>query len=159
MNDVIHPEGYQGSNMASGKKKEIYTFEAGWTIYAMSWSHRANQKDKFTMALGSYIEEYVNEIQIVQLLGPNHFESRLVFQHPYPPSKLMFAPPQWNPHSNNDLLATTGDYLRLWDIDVDAGKMNSKALLNNNKHSGMNLNIMVSIAHIPCRILCSTHIF
>lgn len=54
--------------------------------------------------------------QIVQLNtedeGPEFFELS-EFDHPYPATKVM-----WHPQNNlkRDLLATTGDYLRLWSI-------------------------------------------
>ena len=49
----------------------------------------------------------------------------------------MYAPPKHvSTGSSKDLIATTGDYLRLWGINSDNhGEV--KALLNNNKHTGM----------------------
>ena len=47
------------------KKKEIYTHEASWPIYGMSWSVRPDYK--FRVAIGSFIEEYKNKVEIVQV--------------------------------------------------------------------------------------------
>lgn len=49
------------------------------------------------------------------------------FDHPYPCTKLL-----WNPDissSGKDLIATTGDYLRLWNLEDDGsghGTLNAK---------------------------------
>eukprot|EP00163_Fabomonas_tropica_P021482 TRINITY_DN3753_c0_g1_i1.p1 TRINITY_DN3753_c0_g1~~TRINITY_DN3753_c0_g1_i1.p1 ORF type:complete len:292 (-),score=47.17 TRINITY_DN3753_c0_g1_i1:358-1233(-) len=53
------------------------------------------------------------------------------FDHPYPTTKIL-----WNPDRNGgaqDLLATTGDYLRIWKVNGSSVKM--KSLLNPNKMS------------------------
>ena len=54
-------------------------------------------------------------------------DAKLSFAHPYPPTKLMFIPDREGAHP--DLLATTGDYLRIWHLTED-GTMLQK-LLNN----------------------------
>ena len=43
-----------------GKKKEIYKYNAPWTVYGMNWSVRPDKK--FRLALGSFIEEYSNKV-------------------------------------------------------------------------------------------------
>jgi len=58
-------------------------------------------------------------------------ESKLSFKHPYPPTKLMFIPDREG--SRPDLLATTGDYLRIWQIGDEGVTLS--ATLNNNKAS------------------------
>jgi WD repeat-containing protein 68 len=119
-------------------KKEIHTYEAPWMTYALAWSRR--QDSKFRMAVGSFKEEYTNQIHIVQLNKETdsyqgEFEKLCEFNHPYPPTKLMFAPSSVN--GAKDLLATTGDYLRLWNIDTESNHAEMKAILNNNKHTGI----------------------
>mmetsp|Transcript_24982 Transcript_24982/g.41155 ORF Transcript_24982/g.41155 Transcript_24982/m.41155 type:complete len:330 (+) Transcript_24982:222-1211(+) len=113
------------------KKKEIYTYEAPWPIYGMNWSVRADRR--FRLALGSFIEEYSNKVEIVQLNEETEqFESKGTFDHPYPTTRI-----QWLPSESvqrPDLLATTGDYLRIWEIDR-AGQIQMRCLLNNNKNS------------------------
>ncbi len=52
---------------------------------------------------------------------------RQSFQHPYPPTKLMFVPDEDG--TRPDLLASSGDFLRLWRI-TDEGVALEK-LLNN----------------------------
>lgn len=47
---------------AVSKRKEIYKYEAPWTVYATSWSVRPDKK--FRLAIGSFIEEYNNKVQV-----------------------------------------------------------------------------------------------
>ena len=47
------------SSSSDTKKKEIYTYEAPWTTYAMGWCRRPD--GRFRMAVGSYKEEYSKE--------------------------------------------------------------------------------------------------
>jgi WD repeat-containing protein 68 len=49
------------------------------------------------------------------------------FDHPYPTTKILWMPDKAGRLS--DTIATTGDYLRLWDVG-DSG-VNLKAVLNN----------------------------
>ncbi|XP_017482468.1 PREDICTED: DDB1- and CUL4-associated factor 7-like [Rhagoletis zephyria] len=114
----------------SQKRKEIYKYEAPWEVYSMNWSVRRDKK--FRLALGSFIEEYTNKVQIVTLNEEtSEFSAETTFDHPYPTTKIM-----WIPDSRcalPDLLATSGDYLRLWRVSDNGVSMES--LLNNNKNS------------------------
>ena len=49
------------------KRKEIYTYTAPWITYSMAWNRSGLPSDKFKLAVGSYKEEYSNEIKIIQL--------------------------------------------------------------------------------------------
>lgn len=112
------------------RKKEIYTYTAPWPIYGMNWSVRADKK--FRLALGSFMEDYTNKVEIVQLNEEtSEFVSRGSFSHSYPATKIMWMPDKMGTHS--DLLATTGDYLRLWEVGDNGVEL--KSLLNNNKNS------------------------
>lgn len=96
----------------------------------MSWCKRPD--GRFRMAVGSFKEEYSNQIHVIQK-DEKHGQFRKVFEfeHPYPATKVMFAPARYV--GPKDLLATSGDYLRLWNIDAERVEM--KAILNNNKHT------------------------
>jgi WD repeat-containing protein 68 len=65
------------------------------------------------------------------------FKTRATFDHPYPATKIMWAPKGLA--KTKDLLATTGDYLRIWELQEtgddseDSARMVS--LLNNSKRS------------------------
>lgn len=112
---------------ATQKRKEIYTYQAPWPIYGMNWSVRADQR--FRLAIGSFEEEYSNSVRIIQLDEETHqFVDNGGFEHPYPTTKIMWIPDQNG--SSRDLLATTGDYLRLWNVH-DNKSVRLECLLNN----------------------------
>jgi WD repeat-containing protein 68 len=48
-------------NTAVAKRKEIYKYEAPWTVYGMNWSVRPDKR--FRLALGSFLEEYNNKVR------------------------------------------------------------------------------------------------
>ena len=61
----------------------------------------------------------------------SEFSAKSTFDHPYPTTKIM-----WIPDSKGiypDLLATSGDYLRVWRAGEPETKL--ECLLNNNKNS------------------------
>jgi len=124
--------GATGQQPAATTGQEIYTYKAPWLIYGMNWSNRK----PFRLALGSFIEEYTNKVEIVELNEETQkFEGVKdgVFDHPYPTTKIMWAPVSAGA-SEGDKLATAGDYLRLWDV-VDDQPVKLKCLLNNHKES------------------------
>ena len=140
---------------------------------------------QFRLAIGSYVEQYSNSVQIIKRRAQSKAEAAEAeaaaaaaagagaggvggaapdcylaaeFDHPYPCTKIL-----WNPEhegaassaaaggggggggdpvaGSRDLLATTGDYLRIWSLEEDGtggpGQLAAKkeALLNNNKNS------------------------
>ena len=113
------------------KRKEIYTYEAPWLIYGMNWSVRA--EPRFRLAVGSFEEEYSNKVRLVQLdEAEQKFIQTAEFDHPYPTTKIMWIP---DPVAcRPDMLATTGDYLRLWNVN-DNKSVRLECLLNNNKNT------------------------
>jgi len=109
-------------------KKEVYEYRAKWPVYGLSWSVRPDKP--YRLALGSFIEEYTNQIQIIQLNeSTGEFEAKCTFENSYPATKVMFIPDQKG--CCDDLVATSGDYLKLWEITDSGAK--SRAVLNNNK--------------------------
>ena len=151
------------------KRKEIYKYEAPWTVFSMNWSVRPDKRFRYvfepilskvfrckmdiffsSLALGSFVEEYNNKVQIVSLdENAAEFVAKSTFDHPYPTTKIMWIPDTKGTFP--DLLATSGDYLRVW----RAGKLHvtshqlenyhwsfsgepetrQECLLNNNKNS------------------------
>lgn len=124
---------------AGTKKKEIYTYQAPWTVYSMAW--RKRPEGRFQLAIGSFTEEYANQFHIVQLQRDESSDGNFLklssFDHPYPATKVAWAPSKLTGLANNavDLLATSGDYLRLWNVNADYS-IHMKGVLNNNKHTG-----------------------
>lgn len=55
-----------GQSVGQTKRKEIYKYEAPWTVYSMNWSVRPDKR--FRLALGSFIEEYNNKVKLFKLI-------------------------------------------------------------------------------------------
>ena len=122
----------------------------------MAWCQKVDESNSLKLAVGSYKEEYSNKLLIIQLLGKDKAENdgkydtigdepeqkfikKCEIEHPYPATKVMWAPPnfhtsQMSAGPQKDLLATTGDYLRLWNVDEN-DKCELKHALNNNKYA------------------------
>ncbi|XP_065831676.1 DDB1- and CUL4-associated factor 7-like [Oscarella lobularis] len=116
--------------MSTGKRKEIYKYAAPWPLYSMNWSIRPDKR--FRLALGSFLEEYNNRVQIVSLdEEKGEFTLKSCFEHPYPTTKIIWIPDSKG--SLPDLLATAGDYLRIWRVGESDTIL--ECLLNNNKNS------------------------
>lgn len=112
------------------KRKEIYKYDAPWPLYAMNWSVRPDKR--FRLALGSFVEEYNNKVQIVSLDEDSaEFLPKATLDHPYPATKIIWIPD--NKGIYPDLLATSGDYLRVW--RAGEAEIKLECLLNNNKNS------------------------
>jgi len=149
MSDSLRAE---DASAVDTSRKEIYTYEAPWPVYAMAWSQRRGPGSDFRLAIGSYCEQYSNSIQIVQR-GSSHMTMQhnnmssatspelflaCEFDHSYPCTKIL-----WSPEKNTsarDLVATTGDYLRIWNLSDDGSGNGTlipkkEVLLNNNKNS------------------------
>ena len=113
----------------SAPKKEIYTYSAPWPVYALSASHSSDPRLTHRYCLGSYVEEYSNKLQIIQLdEDKGDFVVRSVMDHPYPATRIQWAPEPLC--SSRDMLATSGDYLRLWTVGPD-GEAKQEVTLNN----------------------------
>ena len=98
----------------------------------MNWSVRKDKR--FRLAIGSFVEEPKNKVEIVQLdekTGDFKSDPKLSFEHPYPPTKIMFVPDK--ECQKPDLLATTGDFLRIWQVNDD--KVQLKSIMNNNRNN------------------------
>lgn len=118
--------------MADKKKKEIYTYEAPWLLYGMGWSVRRSPKSDFRLACGSFLEEYSNKVEIVELdTDTGSFVSTASFDHPYPTTKIQWIPDPNGTHT--DLVGTTGDYFRLWEVREDTVVQHK--LYHNNRNS------------------------
>jgi len=109
----------------------LYTFQAPWLVYGLAWCNRVN--NPFSLALSSFIESCNNKIVLVQLDEKTE-ELHQVAQvdHPYPASKVAFIPDFSG--TKPQLLATSGDALRIWEWGSD-GDLKGKALLSTNPES------------------------
>ncbi|KHN82871.1 DDB1- and CUL4-associated factor 7 [Toxocara canis] len=125
--------GTSSGPQSAAKRKEIYRYEAPFILYATSWSQHPDPSKKFRLASASFIEEYNNKVSIVQLdEEAGEFIHRGTFDHPYPATKVMWIPDQKGVYP--DMVATSGDYLRLWRVGGENGAR-IEILLNNNRSS------------------------
>lgn len=93
---------------------QVITHFAPWIIYGLGFSAHPNYP--YRLAIGSFLEDVKNEVEIVQLNmeGNQVFERKAAFEHNYPPTKLIWIPDKEGTHP--DLLATSGENLKLWEV-------------------------------------------
>ncbi|KAJ0248622.1 Protein TRANSPARENT TESTA GLABRA 1 [Hirschfeldia incana] len=115
------------------RSETAVTYESPYPLYAMSFSSSTTHR----IAVGSFLEDYNNRIDILSF-DPDSMSVKplptLSFDHPYPPTKLMFSPPSLH-RPSGDLLASSGDFLRLWEINDDSTTSEPLSVLNNSKTS------------------------
>eukprot|EP00577_Skeletonema_sp_RCC1716_P032118 CAMPEP_0113400884 /NCGR_PEP_ID=MMETSP0013_2-20120614/16375_1 /TAXON_ID=2843 ORGANISM="Skeletonema costatum, Strain 1716" /NCGR_SAMPLE_ID=MMETSP0013_2 /ASSEMBLY_ACC=CAM_ASM_000158 /LENGTH=114 /DNA_ID=CAMNT_0000286011 /DNA_START=41 /DNA_END=381 /DNA_ORIENTATION=+ /assembly_acc=CAM_ASM_000158 len=89
------------SQQQQNQRKEIYTYEAPWTVFSLAWSNRIQQNSQFRLAIGSYIEKYENSVQILKTRYTQHHPqvepimdiySACTIEHPYPCTKILWSP-------------------------------------------------------------------
>ncbi|KAG2188636.1 hypothetical protein INT44_001391 [Umbelopsis vinacea] len=129
-----HPHLESRNGRHSNKGKEIYTYHAPWPVYAMDWSKAPTEKGGFRLALGSFIEEHENKLQIVtrsdlvdDMYASQHSDFAVLAETDsyYPITKVLWEP--YKGKHRTDLLATTGDILRLWEL-VDSPSYGSNTI-------------------------------
>ncbi|KAK5992974.1 putative WD repeat-containing protein C17D11.08 [Cladobotryum mycophilum] len=119
--------GYELANTQPGPSNYL----APWPVYAFDWckwTPRGNSAGK--VAVGSYLEDGHNFIQILDtqvvptsqdVYTPGTSKFNIEFTkiaeatHSYPVTRLLWEPPSSQKQST-DLLATSGDHLRLWSL-------------------------------------------
>ncbi|RAL51503.1 hypothetical protein DM860_011005 [Cuscuta australis] len=118
---------------SSLRSENTPTYDFPCPIFAMAVSAHPRQR---SIAVGSFIEEHKNRVEILSFeedavaLKPNPV---LAFDHPYPPTKLMFHPNPTSAAKSAGLLVSSGDYLRLW--EVRESSVEPVTTLNNSKTS------------------------
>ena len=106
---------------------------------------RVDPQSQFRLAIGSYIEQYSNTVSIIKKYpSENDHENEFLvlgggqgplykageFDHPYPCTRI-----HWSPATglgSRDILATTGDYLRVWSIDKAEEQQGTAGTVDNN---------------------------
>lgn len=87
------------------------------------------------MAIGSFAEDSTNTLRIIKKTSERAYECIAMAETLYPVSKVAWEP--WRSRSgqarNSDLLATAGDYLKLWELSSEAegSKLKNRARLYN----------------------------
>ncbi|RKL20992.1 hypothetical protein BFJ70_g10428 [Fusarium oxysporum] len=151
--------GYDANSAQPGTSNYL----APWAIYAFDWCKwPAQGNGAGKLAVGSYLEDGHNFIQILDshitptpqdVYTPGSSKYSLEFTkaaeatHSYPVTRLLWEPPSSQKQST-DLLATSGDHLRLWSLpnenpatpsstigrrDNPTTKLTPLALLSNSK--------------------------
>ncbi|KAI8592402.1 WD40-repeat-containing domain protein [Geranomyces variabilis] len=100
--------------MAAQSAKELYCFATPWPVYAMNWCQRPGS---FRMGLGSFVTDRPNKITIIERTeqDPDFVMVDDVDQS-YPSTKLLWAPYKGAGNVTPDLFATTGDFLKIWEL-------------------------------------------
>lgn len=121
------------------RSENAVTYESPYPLYAMALSTTPSRTNlnNHRIAVGSFIEDYSNKVDIISF-DPETLSMKtqptLSFDHPYPPTKLMFQPSRKSASSSSsDLLASSGDYLRLW--EVRDSSIEPLSVLDNSKTS------------------------
>ncbi|RKF63094.1 putative WD repeat-containing protein C17D11.08 [Erysiphe neolycopersici] len=123
------------SHDATSIVPKICNYIAPWAVYAFDWCKWPVQgQDAGKAALGSYLEDSQNFIQVLdsqvtqicsEKYSPETPKFGLKFvkiaeaSHSYPVTRLLWEPPSSQKQST-DLLATSGDHLRLWSLPSEA---------------------------------------
>ncbi|EJD52650.1 WD40 repeat-like protein [Auricularia subglabra TFB-10046 SS5] len=114
-------------------------YDAPWPVYGLDWCRTTGSgpvrgKSYFRLALASFTEDYRNRISIVGLADErslvddepgDDFVPLAQTMHGYPATKIQWQPASagaysWNnKHPGSELLATSGDCLRVWEYTTD----------------------------------------
>jgi len=121
----------------------MFQYDAAWPVYALDWCKQPTQssnngRPNVRLAAGSLSDDYRNQIVV---LGPS--DERILIEddadgseelvelavatHGYPATSLQWQPASgagagWtNKGTHSDVLASTGDILRVWSFGADAG--------------------------------------
>ncbi|KUI70357.1 hypothetical protein VM1G_06251 [Cytospora mali] len=126
-------------------------YMAPWATYAFDWCKWAPQGNGAgKVAMGSYLEDGHNFIQILDTQvvptpsdvysthgGPKwtmDFTKIAEATHSYPVTRLLWEPPSSTKQST-DLLATSGDHLRLWSLPSDTPSNPGNSITSRNREA------------------------
>lgn len=114
---------------------------APWPIFAVDWCKwpPKTNASQGKIAIGSYLEDNHNYIQILDAqktqIDPENpqgergldFVKTAEANHAYPVTRILWEPPSSNKQST-DLLATSGDHLRLWSLPSETSSYSSNTI-------------------------------
>ncbi|SAM08878.1 hypothetical protein [Absidia glauca] len=115
-----HPKHYS-------QAKDVYQYTCPWPMYALDWSKSRQEQESFRLAVGSFIEDNNNKIQVIARTDLLHGQQPRQHDHNsdftpvaeadcyYPITKVLWEPARTE-SKTTDLLATAGDILRLWEL-------------------------------------------
>ncbi|TAQ91139.1 hypothetical protein B7494_g499 [Chlorociboria aeruginascens] len=142
-----NPYSYDGANAIPTNSNYL----APWAIYAFDWCKwPAQNHDAGKVAVGSYLEDGHNFIQILDSqITPTPQESYIPgapkygldfvkiaeATHSYPVTRLLWEPPS-SQKQTTDLLATSGDHLRLWSLPSETPAASPSNSINRSSTHG-----------------------
>ncbi|CAD8076226.1 unnamed protein product [Paramecium sonneborni] len=116
------------NQMQQENQNQIFTFKAPWSIYAMGFQSKPTPQSR--IAIGSMIEDIQNEVYILQLDKEQEaFFKKAKFNHRYAPTKVLWIPDVEGKYP--DLLATSGENLKVWEYDDQNAQVKIKWDLKN----------------------------
>lgn len=119
----------KSSAHSANGKEDIDEYDTGYPIYGIDWSNYEDVNKGQRVAVSSFIEDCKNSIEVLKYTEKKPFFSpQLIYDTIYPPTKLMWRPYKEGPRT--DLLATSGDYIRVYQIDDDNTEISLQAILN-----------------------------
>lgn len=118
----------------------VLCYDAPFPLYGVAFSHSPSHPTR--IALTSFLSSSSNKIQIIESpssttssssstsyspfgaapAGAQDFRVLATTSHAYPATKVAFSPAPTTLHKNGELLATTGDVLRIWSLEEDDGE-------------------------------------
>ncbi|KAF7965742.1 hypothetical protein HWV62_42016 [Athelia sp. TMB] len=121
----------------------LLQYEAPWPVHSLDWcktaapGQQSRPRSAFRLGIGSFTEDYRNRIAVVGLQDERvlveddytdypDFVTLVEANHGYPATSLQWQPASassyaWSQKSpSTELLATTGDALRVWEYSGDA---------------------------------------
>lgn len=119
---------------SGGSYAEALEYQAKTNLFSVGWSYRQDRGGP-RLAVGTFIEQYNNTVHVIRHC-PEALNFIAAFEHPYPTTKVSWIPDHEGIHT--DLIGTTGDFLRLWQVSDDDnqnGTPTLKCMLNNDKQS------------------------
>ncbi|KAL4867368.1 hypothetical protein BDV12DRAFT_171547 [Aspergillus spectabilis] len=146
LSDHIISTGVSSYNSAENQVPTNSNYITPWPIYAVDWCKWpvSGNAGSFggKIALGSYLEDHHNYIQILDthLAYPDpdtpdaaagelklEYVKTAEATHSYPVTRILWEPPSSQKQST-DLLATSGDHLRLWSLPNSQPQHTSKSI-------------------------------
>lgn len=142
--------------------------------WCKTWPQGQNRpRTAFRLALASYSEDYRNRLAIIglqderslvddELHGPGYNDFVVLAEtiHGYPATRLQWQPLSATTYnwavksSNTELLATTGDALRIWDFSYEGEQKTTNFVGRHQSSPGYTLSQRVALSGVSIVLLC-----
>ena len=98
------------------------SLECPWPVYSVDWSPWNNDN---RIAIGSFCDDVGNRLQVLQAGEEVHKIAEIDATLPFPVTKVMWEPARKDKNSAS-MIATTGDFLRIFSVGMNDGRGVSK---------------------------------